>query len=591
MYEQGKNALASGHYNDALNHANALLAQDPNHTEALWLRIDALDQLHRYEDVASATLALPPSIPRNATFLTEQARVLLQAKHYVPAIQSALLALRLEHHNPLAQVHLAMALTKIHRLGDAIVCLEAALKMNPPEEAKLFIQSQLVYTLRHAICWRHLDVHSTELMARVAALPEDAADQVNAFFLLALNDDPALQLRQARRISRHASKGITPLDSLHKPRASKPVRIGYLSSYFGNTPCMQLMRGMLKMHTKNVDVTFYNHSRPDGSALQQEILALPHRIVNVHRVDNRTIAQQIKNDDVDILIDLNGYTDENRHAVFAYKPAPLQLTMVGYPGTSGAPYIDYILGDRVVTPEEHQKDFQECIAQMPHCYLPTDNTLAPVEPLPRTYSGLPSHGVVYCCFNQLYKITPSVANAWSEILHQVPDSVLWLLEWNNEGPIRLRHEMAMRGIDPSRLIFSPLMSPLENQARLQAADLFLDTWPYNGHTTASEALWGGVPVLTHSGNTFASRVAASLVHGCGLPELHCVDTKTYVERGIEWGLDTARLQTTKNMLLTNRTTLPAFDTQRYTHDFETLLHRMVERHRAGLPPTFLAAQA
>lgn len=151
-YEQGKHAFAAGYYNDALHHAAALLVQDPNHTGALWLRIDALNQLHRYEDVASATLALPPSIPRNATFLTEQARVLLQAKHYVPAIQSALLALRFEHHNPLAQVHLAMALTKIHRLEDAIVCLEAALKMNPPEEAKLFIQSQLVHTLRNAVC-------------------------------------------------------------------------------------------------------------------------------------------------------------------------------------------------------------------------------------------------------------------------------------------------------------------------------------------------------------------------------------------------------------------------------------------------------
>lgn len=591
LYIKGKEALFQGFYKEALQCANSILQHEPSNVDALWLRIDALDRLHRYDDVAKATLALPAAIPRTASFLTEQSRVLLQAKYYTGAIQSALLALQLDSNNALTHVHMGMALAQSGYLGEAIVSLERAWHGSPPEHTKLFILSQLVHTLRNAVCWKHLEEHTSNLIALLDAMPQDASDQVNAFFLLALHDNPGLQRKQSRQIANALSKGIDVLPKVSIASESTKIKVGYLSSYFGNTACMHLMRGMLSLHdTTQFEITLYDYSQRDGSPIQKEISGWPHRIVNVQYEDNKTIARRIQNDAIDILIDLNGYTDENRHGVFAHRPAPVQVTMVGYPGTSGASYMDYILGDPTVSPIASQAEFQECIAQMPHCYLPTDNTQSYFSPIPRSQLGLPEHAVVYNCFNQFYKITPAVADAWAAILKNVPQSVLWLAAWNTIGATSLRQEMANRGIESNRLVFAPLVSSAQNHARMQAADLYLDTWPYNGHTTTSESLWSGVPTLTLSGSTFASRVGASLVRASELPLLHCTDVATYIERGIALGKNPNQLKRMKNHLLHNRTILPAFNTPAYTKNFEKLLKRMHLRRTMGLPPAPLPAE-
>jgi len=269
----------------------------------------------------------------------------------------------------------------------------------------------------------------------------------------------------------------------------------------------------------------------------------------------------------------------------------VQVAYLGFPGTTGAEFIDYLVGDPVVTPLAHAANYSERIAQLPNSYQPNDRQ-RPLPPAPtRAEVGLPDDAVVLCCFNQAYKVSPNLVDLWAQILRQAPRAVLWMLSWNPHAEAQLRHELQARGVAAERLFFAPKLGLEGHLARLRCADLFLDTWPCNAHTTASEALWAGVPVLTVPGETFASRVAASLVHACGLPDLACADEAGYVELGAALANEPAVLARIKAELDTHRLTLPLFDTDRYAQDYEALLQRMFDRQQAGLPPQPLAAAA
>jgi len=301
------------------------------------------------------------------------------------------------------------------------------------------------------------------------------------------------------------------------------------------------------------------------------------------------LAERIRADAIDVLIDLKGYTLYARNDVFAYRAAPIQVNFLGFPGSLGSEHYDYIIGDTIVTPLEHADGFAEKIAQLPNCYQPNDRRRPVGTFRERARSQLPEHAFVFCCFNATYKITPQIFDRWCSLLRQVDDAVLWLLPSNSQARENLRVQATARGVDPERLLWAPALSLAEHLARMALADLFLDTLPVNAHTTASEALWVGLPLLTVLGESFVERVAASLLTAAGVPELIATDLDDYERRALELANDRAKLRKLRERLAANRETCPLFDSAHYTRDFEALLGRMVKRYDLGLPPVHLPA--
>ena len=296
------------------------------------------------------------------------------------------------------------------------------------------------------------------------------------------------------------------------------------------------------------------------------------------------VAALIRAMEIDIAVDLNGYTKDNRTGVLAFRPAPIQVNFLGYPGTIGADYLDYIIADRFVIPEAHRTYYSEKVVYLPDTYQANTKRRVADKIYTRAEAGLPESGFVFCSFNNTHKITPEIFEIWMRLLHRVEHSVLWLLEDNSYAVSNLRREAEARGVSSDRLIFAPRKKLADHLARQRLADLFLDTLPYNAHTTASDALWMGLPVLTCPGHTFPGRVAASLLNAIGLPELVTDSLAAYETLALALARDPARLAAIKIKLATHRDTFPLFDTGRFTRNLEAAFVEMWRRHQNGEPP-------
>jgi predicted O-linked N-acetylglucosamine transferase (SPINDLY family) len=297
------------------------------------------------------------------------------------------------------------------------------------------------------------------------------------------------------------------------------------------------------------------------------------------------IAQLIRDLEIDIAVDLNGFTTGARVHVLARRPAPIQVNYLGYPGTLGADFVDYIIADRTIIPPDQQCLYAEKVVYLPNAYQANDNKRPMSEVIfSRTQAGLPDRGFVFCSFNNAFKINPPVFDIWMRLLREVDDSVLWLLEANANVPVNLRREAERRGVAANRLVFAPRIKPEEHVVRQMLADLFLDTLPYNAHTTASDALWVGLPVLTCPGSTFAGRVAASLLYAIGLPELVTHSLEEYEAVALKLARSPKLLASIKSKLIRNRETFPLFDTARFARHIEAAYATMWERHQRGEAP-------
>jgi len=315
------------------------------------------------------------------------------------------------------------------------------------------------------------------------------------------------------------------------------------------------------------------------------------RFIDIRRKSDAEVASLMTEMGIDIAVDLKGFTERGRPGIFALRPAALQVSYLGYPGTMGADFIDYIVADGTVIPEQHQSYYSEQIVRLPGSYQCNDSKRRIAETTPtRAEAGLPETGFVFCCFNNNYKITPEVFGIWMRLLHDVKGSVLWLLEGNAAASRNLRNEAAARAVAGERLIFATRQSLEDHLARHRLADLFLDTLPYNAHTTASDALWAGLPVLTVLGETFAGRVAASLLHAVGLPELIAPSVAAYEKLALHLARDPAALTELKARLARNRLAFPLFDTSHFTSSLEAAYLAMIERHCRGEPPAHITVQ-
>jgi len=414
------------------------------------------------------------------------------------------------------------------------------------------------------------------------------AKDVEPFPLLVFEDDPERQLGYSRAWVGDAEQDGSPV-KWPAPAPGARMRIGYFSADFHEHATLYLMSGLLREHDRaRFEIVVYSYGPASDGPYRAQLMRDVERFVDVSALSDQAIIDLARSDALDIAVDLKGHTQHTRSRIFAQRLAPVQISHVGYPGSLGAGYIDYLVADPVVIPAEEQGFYREKIIRLAGSYQPNDQQRAiAVTGTTRAGFGLPADGFVFCCFNHNYKIGPREFDVWMRLLKGTPGSVLWLLRSNDWAEANLRREAEARGVDPARLIFAGTLPQAEHLARLRHADLFLDTFNVNAHTTASDALWGGLPVLTRAGRTFAARVGASLISAVGLPELVTDSEVDYEARALQLASQPALLAELRSRLDANRLTHPLFDTKTYTARLEAAYQAAHDRRLAGFPPEHL----
>jgi predicted O-linked N-acetylglucosamine transferase (SPINDLY family) len=380
--------------------------------------------------------------------------------------------------------------------------------------------------------------------------------------------------------------------SVPKHPPHEKIRIGYYSADFREHATAYLIAEMFERHDRaRFELIAFSFGPGEQAPMRQRLEAAFDQFIDVRSRSDREVALLSREMEVDIAVDLKGHTQDSRMGIFAERAAPVQVSYLGYPGTSGAPYIDYLIADPVLIPTASQAFYSEKIVYLPNSYQVNDRKRQiSGKPIMRSDCLLPEEGFVFCCFNNNYKILPEVFDVWMRLLKRVEGSVLWLLEDNPTAASNLRKEAVRRGVSEERLIFAPRLPLPEHLARHQLADLFLDTLPCNAHTTASDALWAGLPVLTCVGEAFASRVAASLLTAIRLPELITESLDAYEALALEIAFNPGKLAALKRKLAANRLTTPLFDTELFTKHIEAAYTAMYERYQADLMPEHIYVQ-
>lgn len=484
-----------------------------------------------------------------------------------------------------AQAHqnLGLVLHALRRYEEAAASFRRAREIAP--DLPYALGSEL--WARLFVCdWRGIDEGIAALRAQVRENRAPAAP----FVLMSVSDSPAEQLQAARLYLQDKGAGARPpmQRAVRAPRDR--LRIAYLSSDFHQHATALLMTRLFELHDRRrFEVIGLSYGADDGSPMRARLERAFDRFVDVQRMTDDQAARQLAALDVDIAIDLKGHTEGARLAILASRPAPVQATYLGYPGALGAPYIDYVLADTVVIPPEHQRFYTEKVVYLPDSYQVNDDRAPAAQRIPqRADLGLPEGAFVFCAFNNAYKLRPETFDVWLRLLAAVPGSILWLLENNPAMERNLRERAGSRGVDPARLVFAPKLPVDQHIARHRRADLFLDALPVNAHTSASDALRAGLPLVTCLGNTFAGRVAASLLRAVGLPELVTETLADYEALALRLARDPQGLAAVRAKLEGNLATHALFDSARTCRHIESAYRLMWERHLRGEPPASFA---
>ena len=477
------------------------------------------------------------------------------------------------------------ALRNLKRLPEAIASYDRALALRPDYR---FLAGTRMLAKMEICDWRERAAESAALVAGVRA----GRLVTQSFTLLALTDDPAVHRQAAQQWSAAEAPADPVLGPIQRyPGASPRIRVGYFSMDFQNHPVAALTVEMFERHDRaKFEIAAFSFGPDAEDPMRQRLQRAFDRFVDVKDKSSREVAEMARALQIDIAVDLAGLTTGARPGIFAMRAAPLQVGYLGYPSTTGAAYMDYLIADMVLVPLAHQAHFSEKIIYLP-CFQSNDTTreIDPATPS-RGALGLPEDGVVFACFNGAYKVAPEAFDIWMRILTRVPGSMLWLSVSHPQAQANLRTEAAARGVAPERLIFAGhVAGNTRHLARLRAADLFLDTLPYNAHTTASDALWAGLPVLTHLGQAYAGRVAASLLTAIGLAELVTTSAQDFENRAVEIASDPARIAALKEKLAHNRRTTPLFDMAAFMQALEAAFSQIVARQKAGAAPDHLFA--
>ena len=565
-----------GQHERAIAAYRAALAAQPGHRQALGNLAHLLCQLH---DHATARELCEEYLRRfpdaDATVWVDYAICQHHAGDYEGAEGSFGRALAIAPDDALILTNLGSMLVDRCDFEHAEAMLAQAAARDP---SLLYASSLLAHCRAHLCRWDGLADRHASIVAQLVAGNDQPVD---AFIALSIPMSPAMQLRVARRWARNFASPTGPLSPPAATRGAARLRVAYVSSDFRTHAMASLLAEVWERHDRaRLETYAYSIGPREASPLRTRIEAAFDRFVDCSDETARQVAERIRAAGVDLLIDLNGYTTHAMSELFALRPAPVQLSWLGYLGTLGAPWYDYVITDRFVTPPAAQEYFSERFAYLPDCYCPSDTKRPVAAAAPaRAACVLPEQGLVFCCFNNSYKILPAVFDVWMRLLGAAPGSVLWLAQGSATAVANLRREAAARGVDPMRLVFAPRVGLPEHLARHAHADLFLDTAPYNAGTTANDALFMGVPVLTCSGETMASRVAGSQLKAIGLPELVTTCLADYEALALTLAKEPSLLQSYRARLAANRTTHPLFDMARFTRALDDLLLAAWENRR------------
>jgi len=546
-------------------------------------RGNALLRLHRAADALPCfdrALALRPADPET---LLSRANALQALRQPEAALASVDAALALAPGHVGARFNRGAMLLELKRYDEAADAFAQVLDTAP---ATPWVRGKLAYARTMACDWRDLGALREALGADIAAGRPGA----EPFGHAALCESPAEQRRCAEIYAALTHPAVAAPASPARPgspAAAGRLRVGYLCGEFRNQATAILMTELWEQHDRDrFHLVAFDNGWDDGSTLRQRIVAAFEEVVDIATLSDDDAAAAVAARGIDVLVNLNGYFGLGRNGVFARRPAPVQVNYLGFPGTIGAPWMDYLLADAVVIPPAQAGHYSEAIAWLPGCYQPNDRQRAIAATTPeRRALGLPDDGVVFCCFNNTYKILPPMFEIWVDLLRQTPGSVLWLLDDNADARRRLIGEAVARGVGGERLVFAPRIRLDEHLARQRQADLFLDTLPYNAHTTASDALWAGLPLLTCTGGTFPGRVATSLLKALGLDDaLVTSDLAAYRQRALELAHDPAARAALRARLASALNAAPLFDTPRLAREIESAFATMHRRAADGLPP-------
>jgi protein O-GlcNAc transferase len=596
---------------EALEAFDSVLALQPDHAGALGNRATALKCLGRYEEALATYHTILERSPDNVAALDDYggALVLLGRTEQALAILDRMLVIAPDRPGLLGRR--ADLLRVLGRHDEAVDAYDTLLAAAPCDAEAFYNRGkslwasgkheaamdsyQRAWALQHpralgdlAMCrMRIADWPRAQALAGPVSAHLAAGNFVDPFVTLAFGLNPHEQLQSASRYIRTRISG-TPKPFVHSNAIpTDKLRIAYLSSDFRQHPVGVAIAELLERHDNTrFEIVGVSYGANDDSDTRARIVAASDQFHDVVSHTDRQVAALLNDLQVHVAVALNGLTGGCRPDVLACRPAPIQVSYLGYAGTTGADFVDYILADETVLPFDQQPFFTEKIVHLPGCYHANDSTrpITPQTP-PRSELGLPAEGLVFCCFNQSYKIAAPVFDVWMRLLARVRGSVLWLTKMDELTHANLRREAAARGIDPERLIFAPRVDGIaDHLARQRAADLFLDTLPYNAHSTTCDALWTGVPVVTCAGTTFPGRVAASMLKAAGLPELVTGSLEDYEALALGLAADPARLSSIRRKLADNRATCPLFDSDRFRRHIEAAYTTMWDIYRRGEPP-------
>jgi protein O-GlcNAc transferase len=599
-------------FEEALASYDRALSLQPNNALIWNRRGEVLFVLKRYDKAFTScerALALQADL---AEAFHIRGRALRKLARFREALESYDRALTLDPGNAAIWNHRGTLLSDMQRYDDAVASYSKAIAIKPDHVEALINRGSIQWShgqfysaaiedLEHALAIEPWHAYARGELLSIKMYGADWTDfdrqkilinegvregrlAIRPFAYQSISESPAALLACARIFATL----FPPADDLkiHSNRSRAKIRLGYVSADFCEQATAYLTVGLYEMHDKEkFELIAFDNGADDNSPIRKRLKAAFDKIIDISKLSDRAAADRIRAEEVDILINLNGYFGSHRMGVFAERPAPIQLNYLGFPGTLGAPYIDYILADRIVIPVQERRHYVEQVVYLPGCYQANDSKREISEDTPtRAENSLPDKVFVFCNFNQSYKFSPTIFAVWMQILKRVPNSVLWLLEGTPTLRENLSREAEFLGVSRTRLVFAPRIAPAKHLARLTLADLFLDSLPYNAHTTASDALWAGLPIITCRGTTFPGRVGASLLEAAGLPELIAESLKDYEQLAIALATNAARFGALKKILSQNRLKCVLFDTNRFRRHIEAAYTTMWQRWQRGEAP-------
>lgn len=585
LHMLGYIAGQSGDFQGAVDLISKAIDVNPNDATTYSNRGNALLKLKRLDQAVSSFDQAVSINPDFAEAYFDRGVALHELKHFLEAVASYGTAISIKPDYAAAFFNLGHALQELKQPDNAVVSFLKALEINPNFD---FLLDTCLHSKMKLCEWGNLAdglaIYESEIASQKKVTTPFAA--------LSLIDRPDLHLMSSKIYTAAKYPQSQALGQIVKRPAVGKIRLGYFSADFHKHATSALMAELFEVHdTSKFEIYGFSFGPNTQDAMRERISKSFYRFMDVNALGDREVAKLSRDLGIDIAIDLKGYTEGCRTGIFAEGCAPIQVNYLGYPGTMGADYMDYVIADKTVIPQASQAYFTEKVAYLPHSYQVNDSQRKiSSKVFTKQELGLPEKGFVFCCFNNGYKILPQTFESWVRILKAVEGSVLWLFEDNPTASNNLREEIQTRGLEGNRLVFAKRMELDEHVARHRLADLFIDTLPYNAHTTASDALWAGLPVLTCTGNSFASRVAASLLNAIDMPELIKSTQEEYEAMAIELATNSTRLEAIKNKLEKNRLTKPLFNPTLFAKHIEAAYAEMYWRHQAGQKPEKIDVQ-